>query len=390
LDYFNHIMKRNEKFSRRDFLRFSALTLGSIAFSRNKIGKTYNNYKRVFQNLADSPKFDENVLYGRMCIGEPGTSVPIKSEPYIDAPEVGKAWFDEVFRWKREVIPNENNLYIYHQEVQRWVETEKGYIHSENLQKVRHIIQEPILELPENSSGERGMWVEIVTPYTDLELTKQKSSYQYWISDILIPRIYYSQIFWAFDVRQNSSTGKIQYRLKQLHGAFADDYWVDATVCRHVLPDEISPIHPNAENKKAVVNLTYQTMSCYEDDVEVFFTKVSTGGKIKDGEWITPAVTQPIWRKSLSIHMSEGNAAVGAYDLPGIAWTTFINNNGVAVHSTYWHNSFGNAKSHGCVNVKPEDAKWFWRWTEPVVPYYPGDWQAYQGGKSTIVEVVEA
>jgi hypothetical protein len=28
----------------------------------------------------------------------------------------------------------------------------------------------------------------------------------------------------------------------------------------------------------------------------------------------------------------------------------------VAIHSTYWHNNFGEPISHGCVNVRPEDA----------------------------------
>lgn len=383
-------MKFNEKLSRREFLKISAFAMGGLTFSgiQKQNPLAYMVYRS--RNLETNSSFNENVLYGRMCIGEPGTRVPIRREPFIEAPEVGKAWFDDVFIWKREVIPNENNLYLFHQGIQRWVETEKGYIFAEYLQKVKHIPQEPLLQMPKNESGEIGMWVEIVTPYTNLELTKPKNVYQHWIKETIIPRLYYSQVFWAFDVRQNPINKNVEYRLKQRHGAFADDYWVDASVCRYITPEEVSPIHPDAENKRAIVNLSYQTLSCYEGDEEVFFTRVSTGREIKEGEWITPPVTQPIWRKSISIHMTEGDAAIGAYDLPGIGWSTFINNNGIAVHSTFWHNSFGNPKSHGCVNVRPEDAKWFWRWTEPIVAYDPGDWMAHQGGESTIVEVVVA
>jgi hypothetical protein len=29
--------------------------------------------------------------------------------------------------------------------------------------------------------------------------------------------------------------------------------------------------------------------------------------------------------------------------------------------------------SHGCVNAAPDDAKWVFRWTNPPVPYDPGD-----------------
>jgi hypothetical protein len=39
----------------------------------------------------------------------------------------------------------------------------------------------------------------------------------------------------------------------------------------------------------------------------------------------------------------------------------------VAFHGTYWHNNFGTPMSHGCVNMQPDEAKWLFRWTLPVV-----------------------
>jgi len=50
-----------------------------------------------------------------------------------------------------------------------------------------------------------------------------------------------------------------------------------------------------------------------------------------------------------------------------------IAEDGVAIHSTFWHNNLGVPVSHGCVNVTPEDAHWIFRWTNPRVPYDPGD-----------------
>jgi lipoprotein-anchoring transpeptidase ErfK/SrfK len=41
---------------------------------------------------------------------------------------------------------------------------------------------------------------------------------------------------------------------------------------------------------------------------------------------------------------------------------------GTAIHGTYWHNDFGRPRSHGCVNVPNEIAKWVYRWTTPAVP----------------------
>jgi lipoprotein-anchoring transpeptidase ErfK/SrfK len=45
--------------------------------------------------------------------------------------------------------------------------------------------------------------------------------------------------------------------------------------------------------------------------------------------------------------------------------------------------------SNGCVNASPEDARWVFRWTQPAVPYEPGDVTVSLPGGTTI-EVVEA
>jgi lipoprotein-anchoring transpeptidase ErfK/SrfK len=62
---------------------------------------------------------------------------------------------------------------------------------------------------------------------------------------------------------------------------------------------------------------------------------------------------------------------------------------GVAIHSTYWHNNFGEPMSRGCVNASPEDSKWIFRWTEPIVPYEPGE-VTIVGSGSTRIRVIES
>jgi hypothetical protein len=39
-----------------------------------------------------------------------------------------------------------------------------------------------------------------------------------------------------------------------------------------------------------------------------------------------------------------------------------------ALHAAYWHASWGDPKSGGCVNLSPIDAKRLFEWTEPAVP----------------------
>ena len=41
---------------------------------------------------------------------------------------------------------------------------------------------------------------------------------------------------------------------------------------------------------------------------------------------------------------------------------------GYALHAAYWHDDFGTPRSHGCINMSPEDAKWLFQWTEPALP----------------------
>jgi lipoprotein-anchoring transpeptidase ErfK/SrfK len=68
-----------------------------------------------------------------------------------------------------------------------------------------------------------------------------------------------------------------------------------------------------------------------------------------------------------------GGTTGGGYDLPGIGWTTLFSGQGMAIHSTFWHNSYGVPRSHGCVNARPDDAQWVFRWTLPNVPMDTGE-----------------
>jgi lipoprotein-anchoring transpeptidase ErfK/SrfK len=87
--------------------------------------------------------------------------------------------------------------------------------------------------------------------------------------------------------------------------------------------------------------------------------------------------------------MSGGTTGAG-FDTPGIGWTNLFSSDGAAIHSTFWHNDFGNKKSHGCVNALPEDAHWIFRWTSPAVNYNPGDVVVQGMNVSTRIHVVDA
>jgi lipoprotein-anchoring transpeptidase ErfK/SrfK len=57
---------------------------------------------------------------------------------------------------------------------------------------------------------------------------------------------------------------------------------------------------------------------------------------------------------------------------------------GYALHAAYWHDDFGHAHSHGCVNLAPVDAAWLYRWTDPRMPT---GWHGAMVKEGTIVFV---
>jgi lipoprotein-anchoring transpeptidase ErfK/SrfK len=46
------------------------------------------------------------------------------------------------------------------------------------------------------------------------------------------------------------------------------------------------------------------------------------------------------------------------YDVPYVMYY----HNGFAIHGTYWHTNFGTPTSHGCTNMRTEDAHWLYDW----------------------------
>ncbi|GAB4426207.1 MAG: hypothetical protein Kow0031_05960 [Anaerolineae bacterium] len=55
------------------------------------------------------------------------------------------------------------------------------------------------------------------------------------------------------------------------------------------------------------------------------------------------------------------------YYLPDVPYTMYFYG-GYALHGAYWHDSFGQPMSHGCVNLRNDNAKKLFEWAGPVVP----------------------
>ena len=103
------------------------------------------------------------------------------------------------------------------------------------------------------------------------------------------------------------------------------------------------------------IDLSDQTLSAYQGDLRVMHTTVSTG------KANTPTVVGSfqIGTKYESQHMWGDD-----YDLPNVPWVMYFYS-GYAIHGAYWHTNFGTPASHGCVNMRPEEAEILFRWAEP-------------------------
>ena len=105
------------------------------------------------------------------------------------------------------------------------------------------------------------------------------------------------------------------------------------------------------------IDLSSQYLWAWEGNKLVNQTYVSTG---KAG-FETPTGTFYVNTKYRSQTM-EGTIGGEYYYVPDVPWVMYFTNVGHALHGAYWHNDFGNPRSHGCVNLPLPFAEWLYSW----------------------------
>jgi hypothetical protein len=132
--------------------------------------------------------------------------------------------------------------------------------------------------------------------------------------------------------------------------------WVDDHSLGIVFPDPEQP-EGVQENRWISINLYEQTMTAYENGEMIYATLISSG---LDGWWTQPGVFQ-VYSK-LEIDPMQGAFAADRSDyyyLEDVPWILYYDESR-AIHGAYWHNGYGYPRSHGCVNISPADAEWFY------------------------------
>jgi hypothetical protein len=117
------------------------------------------------------------------------------------------------------------------------------------------------------------------------------------------------------------------------------------------------------------VGIINQVMVLWEGQRPIYATLVSTG---RDGlgdpqtTHSTPVGTFRIYQKHITSTM-DSDVADEEFELRDVPWVMYFKG-GFALHGAYWHNEFGRARSHGCVNLSPIDARLVFQWSSPQVP----------------------
>lgn len=118
-------------------------------------------------------------------------------------------------------------------------------------------------------------------------------------------------------------------------------------------------------DRKIEVDLARQRLTAFQGESSVYDVPVSTG------RWATPTPTGTfsIIRRVENERMIGGEpGTAGYYDLSNIYFTQYFTLSGHALHYAYWHDNFGKAMSHGCINMTLWDARWTWKFAESGVP----------------------
>lgn len=112
--------------------------------------------------------------------------------------------------------------------------------------------------------------------------------------------------------------------------------------------------------RRIEVDLSEQTLTAYQGDVAVMHTIVSTG---------RPATPTVLGRYNIRTKIPAQRMRGPGYDLPNVPSVMYFFA-GYAIHGAYWHDNFGQTMSHGCVNMRLDEASALYEWASVGTEVY--------------------
>jgi len=247
-----------------------------------------------------------------------------------------------------------------------WYRTQGGYLYTNAVQIIQpyHMPAE-ITSIDTLIDGQPGFWAEVIVPFTLARNAPGGAVMGTEQGENVV--LTYGSAYHVIGA-ETDDAGFLWYKIDDDKKA-APSYYALARHLRKIGESDLTPVSPGVD-KKIVINLAAQKLDCYENEHVVFSTLVSTGG----GGFGTPKGEHAVVYKQVSRHMfsdpeNEAFSDPDFFDLPGVPFNTFFTTFGHAIHGTYWHGDFGRPRSHGCVNVTPEIARFIYRWVDPLAAY---------------------
>jgi len=338
----------NSQISRRDFLKL--VSAGTLAYALSDL--------RLDRALAQS-----TIKQGCMTI----SGVPLYDAPSFVANKTHHFGKDEVV----DITSIEENGDEGNPFNRAWYQiNNEGFTYSGWVLPVETHYQKPYFNIPKE--GQVG---EITVPFSDTKVDPYvyaKRGY----------RVYYGTTHWVKKAVVTRAEKSIWY---QIYDTEVKRYlYVSSHDMRLVPNEELTLLSPDVpdEEKSIVVDLKTQMVTAFEGERMVFSQRCSSGSKGTE----TPTGEFRTYHKGPSVHMTnQGDALEHIYDLPGVPWCSFFTGIGNAFHGTYWHNDYGRPRSHGCVNLPSDAAKFLYRWTSPNVP--PDADYVHKPGEGTRVQI---
>jgi hypothetical protein len=164
-------------------------------------------------------------------------------------------------------------------------------------------------------------------------------------------------------------TGRQRIQKERRYDELEGGGWIADDDIARVESAKKMPGWANDGEKWIDINVRNQVLVAYEGTKPVYATLVSTGEAGLDDPATTRATKRGIFRIHTKYLTSTMDSRVVGeeFELRDVPYVQYFTE-GYALHAAYWHDVFGQPKSHGCINLAPEDARRLFFWTGPEVP----------------------
>jgi lipoprotein-anchoring transpeptidase ErfK/SrfK len=179
------------------------------------------------------------------------------------------------------------------------------------------------------------------------------------------------KVKWGPELPKRSAvmlTGRTQVVSGVTYHEASGGFWVRVGDLKLAKP--APPADLGDKEKWIDVDLTRQTLIAFEGKRPMFATLISSGRRNpydKEHDFPTPTGTFHILEKHVTTTMDGDVASDGPYSIEDVPWVMYFQGS-YALHGAFWHDAFGHPRSHGCVNMAPDDARNLFSWADPQLP----------------------